>query len=87
MSLDETLKRPLSAMRTWLKRVEGNRKRQSLQAAKTKIAQIHNARQYVDANAILSLSNRNLSKWIHKEFYSVMEFHQTGFTFYPSRLK
>jgi hypothetical protein len=69
LSLEGTLNRPLSVMRTWLKRVEGSRKRQSLlQAAKTTIAQIHNARQYVDATAILCVSNRNLSKCIHKEF-------------------
>jgi hypothetical protein len=69
LSLQETLQRSLSAMRTWLKRVECSRRRQSLlQAAKTKIAQIHHDRHYVDANAILSLSNRNLSKWIHREF-------------------
>ena len=68
LPLEDMLKRSLAAMKTWLKRVEGSRKRQSLlQAAKTKIAQIHNARQYVDDNAILRLSNRELDRWLHKE--------------------
>ena len=68
-SLEDTLKRPLTAMRTWLKRVEEGRRRQSLlQDAKKKIADIHAARQYINTTEILALSNRQLHKWIHKKF-------------------
>ena len=63
--LDETLQRSLLSMRNWLERAEGSRRTQS---AKTKIAQIDVKRQYVDATAIMSLSSRNLRKWIHKPF-------------------
>ena len=65
-------------MKTWLKRVEGSRKRQSLlQAAKAKITQIQNTRQYVNANVIICLSNRNLNRWIHKEFQTSGETQTT----------
>ena len=76
--LDETLQRSLTSMRTWLKRVEGSRRRQSLmQDAKKKIAQIHATRQYVDAEAILRLSNNKLNKWIHASFQPATEAQTT----------
>ena len=69
MPLEDTLKRPLASMKTWLKRIEGSRKRQSLlQAAKAKISDIQRAQQYVNAPDILRLNNRNLKKWIYQEF-------------------
>ena len=78
MSLDDTLKRPLASMKTWLKRIEGSRKRQSLlQAAKAKISDIQRAQQYVNATEILSLDNRKLKKWIHKEFKPTEETQTT----------
>ena len=81
--IEETLQRSLTSMRTWLKRVEGSRKRQSLlQAAKTKIAQIHAKRQFVDAEAILRLSNRNLNKWIHASFKPATDSQTTMDRFY-----
>ena len=48
-----------------------------MQDAKKKIAQIHATRQYVDAEAILRLSNNKLNKWIHASFQPAPEAQTT----------
>jgi hypothetical protein len=48
-----------------------------MQDAKKTIAQIHAKRQYVDAEAILRLSNSKLNKWIHASFKPATESQTT----------
>ena len=65
---EERLKSSLRTLRTWLQRVEASRVRQRLlHEAKKKLREILLV-QHIDSDSILSLSNRDLSKWIQRKF-------------------
>ena len=68
ISMEERLKSSLRTLQNWLQRVEASRVRQRLlQEATNKIDKILQV-QHIDKESILSLSNRDLSKWIQHKF-------------------
>ena len=66
--MEERLKSSLCTLQTWLQRVAASRVRQRLlQEAKNKIDDILHV-QYIDRERILSMPNRDLSRWIKRKF-------------------
>ena len=69
ISKEDRLRSSLRTLRAWLQRVEASRVRQRLIKAAKKIEDILLV-QHVDSDSILSLSNRDLSRWIQRKFVS-----------------